>query len=154
MKYYLLPSVIIASAFPFYAHAAITTVPFNSQVDATCTITLQSPGVLGQDGVSKLDSKAAGGRSGRAVVLTTGEGFNLSTTTPTAFSSSPAGVGAVTFDSSYRASGATFIADTPGSTISRLGHGATNVDVDLSATANGFVFPLGRYTAEVTVTCE
>ncbi|WP_048646519.1 hypothetical protein [Nitratireductor soli] len=136
------------------AYAASESVPFYSEVQDSCTITLDSPGVMAAEGFFKLSSKAGSGGAGRVDIFTTGRGFNVSTAAPSAFVRSPAGVGPTTFSSSYSATGATSLANVPGLVISALGHGYTKLSVDLTAETTGVVFPSGAYQADVTVTCE
>lgn len=144
----------ISLAFAFSAHAATQVVPFNSAVEATCVITLDSPGVMAADGLSKLDSAVAGGSAGRVTILTTGDSFNVTAAAPSVFTQAPDGVGAATFLANYSATGATDLADIPGATPSPLGLGSTALAVNLSAETSGEVFPAGQYQADVTVTCE
>lgn len=145
-------SLSFACAAP--AYAASESVPFYSDVQDNCTITLDSPGIMAAEGFFKLSSKASGGSAGRVSIFTTGDRFNVSTAAPSAFVQSPGGVGPTTFSSSYSATGATTLADMQGSVISALGRGRTALSVNLSAESTGSVFPSGRYQADVTVTCE
>ncbi|WP_025031235.1 MULTISPECIES: hypothetical protein [Nitratireductor] len=151
-----LSALLLTTIFTAPAAAVTDTVIFNGNVISTCLITVGTPGVLGTNGaLNVLSSTEAAGVSGTATVVTTGTGFNMSTSTPAAFLVAPAGGDDdVTFSSSYSASGVTTLLDVVGTVTSPLGLGVTNVDVDLSATKSAGVFPAGNYTAEVTLTCE
>ncbi|SEB39157.1 hypothetical protein [Nitratireductor aquibiodomus] len=128
--------------------------PFRANLEESCTIEIRSDGVLVRDGLDVLDSEAAGGNSGAATVYTTGAGFQASLKAPEAFSRAPNGTGAVTFMTTYSSTGATSTAKVPGSTITPLGVGASNLSVDLRAVADNAIFQKGAYEAFVTVTCE
>lgn len=58
------------------------------------------------------------------------------------------------FDALYSSSGATRAGGIAGNQALKLGRGVSNISIDLDAEASGFVFPNGRYSADVTVTCE
>ncbi|MCR4267813.1 hypothetical protein [Nitratireductor sp. ZSWI3] len=151
---FLISALIFVSASP--AAAVEGSVIFNGTILSTCLITIGTPGTLAANAdFTELSSEAPGGISGTATILTTGIGYNLSTSAPAAFTSAPAGGDdAVVFASSYSASGVTSLLDVVGTVTSPLGLGLTNVDVDLTATKSSGNFPAGSYTAQVTVTCE
>lgn len=151
-----LSTVLLSAIFIAPAAAVTDTVIFNGNVISTCLITVGTPGILSTNGaMNVLSSSEAGGVSGTATVVTTGAGFNLSTSAPSTFFLAPAGGDDdVSFATHYSASGVTSLLDVVGSVTSPLGLGLTNVDVDLSATKSAGVFPAGNYTAEVTLTCE
>ncbi|WP_246225868.1 hypothetical protein [Chelativorans xinjiangense] len=138
------------------AGAVNGTVIFNGSVLSTCLITIGTPGTLAASAdYTMLSSTEAGGSSGTATILTTGAGFEVSTSAPVTFVAAPAGGNdSVTFASSYSANGVTSLLDVVGSVTSPLGLGLTNLDVDLAATKSAGAFSAGNYTAEVTVTCE
>jgi hypothetical protein len=129
-------------------------IPFRASLEESCTIELQSDGLLVRDGLEVLDSAAAGGRAGVATIYTTGAGFQTSLNTPQAFSSAPSGTGGVTFTSTYSSTGATTTPKVAGSTITSLEVGASTLSVDLRAVASNAIFQKGDYEAFVTVTCE
>ncbi|WP_292896244.1 MULTISPECIES: hypothetical protein [unclassified Nitratireductor] len=129
-------------------------IPFSANLEESCTIELQSDGLLVRDGLDVLDSAAAGGRAGVATIYTTGPGFQTSLDTPEAFLSAPVGTGGVTFTTTYSSTGATTTPKVAGSTTTPLEVGASSVSVDLRAVANNAIFQKGEYKAFVTVTCE
>ncbi|MCT7375255.1 hypothetical protein [Chelativorans salis] len=132
------------------------TVIFNGLITSTCLINVGTPGTLvASADYTELSSTEAGGTSGTVTILTTGAGYEVSTDSPSAFATAPAGGGdSVTFASSYSANGVTSLTDVVGSLASPLGLGLTNLSVDLMATKSTGTFPAGDYMAEVTVTCE
>lgn len=129
-------------------------IPFRARISETCTIRVTSEGTLVRDGLMALDTAVPGGRPGTAVVYTTGEGFQVSASTPTAFSTSPSGAAPVTFWTKYRVAGATTASEIPGTMKTLLNPGANQLSVDLRAMADHMVFGQGDYEAYVTLTCE
>lgn len=138
------------------AFAAETTVPFIANVTSTCVLTLGTPGTLGANAdFSQLSSKNAGGAAGTVTALTTGTGFQVSASAPTAFLIAPTGGDDnVTFSATYEANGATSVGEVLGTVTSELNFGLTNVNVNLAADKSSGAFPAGAYTAEVVVRCE
>jgi hypothetical protein len=126
------------------AQAATGNVQFGATVNNSCTISNIVAGSLGDSaGQTVLSSAntATGGSAGSADVITTSGAFAVSTTAPTAWSSSPAGTPATTFASSHSGYTAGFV-------------GTSNVTVNMSATANTGSFPSGTYVATVILRCE
>ena len=150
----LTASLLVA---PAAANAADEIVLFNAAVAGACILTVGTPGTMAVDVATyqTLSSKNATGIAGTVTALTSGTGFEVSTTAPSAFLVAPAtGNDNVSFASSYSLSGVTTILDVPGITPTVLGLGLTQVDVDLTATKSSGGFETGLYTASVTVTCE
>ena len=129
-------------------------VPFDADVESSCTINMRSPGLMVLNGFSLLSSGANGGRSAKVDIFTTGTDFRVFLNAPERFRVSPAGVGSVMFDASYSSSGATHASGVAGNDALKLGLGVSNISIDLNAEASGFVFPNGHYSADVTVICE
>lgn len=146
---------------PVKAHAVTDNVIFNGTVTHTCTITVNNGGTLVADGAFQtLGSTVGAGVAGDADIVATGNTFQVSIDTPSAFDSQPpADTTAETFNASFNTSGATSTsgsaaggANSGGSTLTA---GTTNVDVDLTASKGGSdVFEAGAYQATVVLRCE
>ena len=137
---------------PMQANTAKTgntgSVPFNGQVNTTCTITVGNAGTLAASAdFLTLASTEAGGAAGTANIVTNGNTFALS-------SGTPALAGPTTEDSASSSMTSTGGSTTfTGVTSSALNRGATQVNVDMTAAAAGG-FSSGVYSATVLLTCE
>lgn len=147
-------ALFVAASSP--AQAVTGNVTFNGSVLGVCLLTISLPGTMTADATyTTLSSKNAGGSAGTALIVTTGSGFGITTSTPTSFNTAPStGNDNVIFLSEYSLSGATIVSNVLGATATLLGLGTTSVDVDLTATKTLNAFETGNYSAAVTVTCD
>lgn len=153
----LLSKVLIAVAAmaPASAFAATGNIPFNGTVNATCLITVGSPGtIMPNAGFTVLGSKEAGGAQGTAAILTTGNAYKVSVDAPSAWSTAPTSASGTTFATEYDLSGANTASNVAGATQTTLAHGTTNVGVDLTASHPSGSFEAGTYTATAVLRCE
>ena len=113
-------------------------------------------GVLAANaGFTSLASVNSGGVPGTVSVLSTGNSFFVSADAPSAFTTAPSGGDAnVDFSVRYLGSGATTIADTAGTTPTRVNAGVTLLTVNLTAEKSSGTFPAGAYLTEAVVRCE
>lgn len=138
------------------ASAATGNVPFSGLVTSTCVLTVGTPGVLAPStDFTHLNSQAAGGSPGSIAVLSTGTVFKVSAVAPTSFTAAPAGGNSnVNFSASYSGSGATSIGATPGTTLTSVNAGTTNLSINLDSVKSTGTFDAGTYVTEVIVRCE
>ena len=149
--------ILVAAAVlaPVQSFAASGDVPFNGTIVDTCVITVGSGGTITPNSAyTVLSSKEAGGTSGRAALLVTGNSYSVTAEAPTAWSTAPASASSATFASEYDLSGANTAANVTGSTATRLANGTTNVNVDLTATLPSGNYEAGNYRAVVVLRCE
>ncbi|MGI9350252.1 MAG: hypothetical protein ACR2O3_01710 [Rhizobiaceae bacterium] len=149
------------AAVPMHANAVTGDVQFNGTVTHTCVINVGRQGTMVADAAfQNLDSTNAGGQSGQAQIVATGNGFDVSIDVPAAFGTEPAAdATAETFSGAYTTSGATV---TSGSAVGgansgaqNLSNGTTDVDINLAAAKAGAdVFEAGNYVATVVLRCE
>ncbi|MDS1135633.1 hypothetical protein [Nitratireductor indicus] len=146
----------ILALVPSFAYSASGIVPFRGEVMSTCAITVDRAGTLAiSPDYTILSSTQSGGMAGQVSILASGVGYSVSTSAPASFSSAPpTGNSHVTFASIYSASGATTALNVPGTTMTPLVSGLTDLSVDLTATKSSGVFQSGTYAADVIVTCE
>jgi len=130
-------------------------VQFDGVVASTCSIAIGTPGVLDvSNNGTRLSTTSGLGAPAHATITSTGTTFKVSVGTPSAFTLAPSGGNAgTTFDSRYSTSGVTIVVDAPGSTLTPLGLGITNLSVNLIAN-HPTLFPSGIYSAQSVVTCE
>lgn len=136
------------------ARADTRGVTFDGQVDAVCTLSVNSSGTMvATADLQTLSSKIAGGSPASLTLSTTG-GVNLSVD-PVTVVSVPAGdLTATTWTPTYSSSGAHTIAET-GSATTLTDPGTSTISVDLVGTKSGSDrFAAGNYQATVTVRCE
>ena len=151
-----LAAAALACLTPVAAVAQTANVPFTGLVTSTCVLTVGTPGVLAANaGFTSLASVNSGGVPGTVSVLSTGSSFFVSADAPSAFTTAPSGGDAnVDFSVRYQGSGATTIADTAGTTPTRVNAGVTLLTVNLTAEKSSGTFPAGAYLTEAVVRCE
>ncbi|MBK8456988.1 MAG: hypothetical protein IPL47_07675 [Phyllobacteriaceae bacterium] len=121
-----------------------------------CAIIVGNPGVM----VASIDTRALasdllGGRAGRAAILATNGSYSAVLDAPRSFLEMPAGnVPPTVFSGKMRGGGATNFADQPAGLPVKLKRGATEIDVSLTASAQGGTYPPGRYATEAILRCE
>ena len=151
-------SIALASAslLSFTQPANSLDILFGGNILSSCVLVVGAPGVFGVNANGDvLSSKEAGGSAGTLTATATGTGYEISITSPAAFTVSPAGATSdATFVSTYSLSGDTIVGETDEATSSPVNTGITNVSVDLVATKNSGIYSAGNYQAPVTVTCE
>ena len=131
----------------------------NTDVDAvftgtildTCTVTVPTPGLLGDSAdATVLSSEEAGGQPAQAVLVTNSPRSSVQVLPPDSFTVAPAGSDAnTTFATSYDLDGSTV----SGLTSTVLGIGVNNLTVNASATKGSGAFEGGAYTLTATVRC-
>jgi hypothetical protein len=121
-----------------------------------CEIILLSEGTLRPSpDNTELTSASFGGVPGRAQVTVTNSSYNLSIDDPMSFTSAPSGAeDGTTFATSYSGTGVTNFSRTAGNIPVNLKNGITDIEVNLTATKNHDAFPVGYYTASLTLRCE
>lgn len=121
-----------------------------------CSIVVSSPGVMMASlDMQSLSSDVMGGRAGRASVTTTNASFRLVYDAPAAFQTVPSGsVPPTVFIGKLRGSGATNFLDHPAGSPVKLKGGVTDIDVSLTASAQGGTYPAGHYATEAVLRCE
>lgn len=129
-------------------------VTFDGQVDAVCTLSVNSSGTLvASADLQTLSSRLAGGSAASLTLSTTG-GVDLSVDPVTAVTVPAGDVTTTTWTPTYSASGAHTVAETGGTT-SLADPGTSTVSVDLVGAKSGSDrFAAGNYQATVTVRCE
>lgn len=121
-----------------------------------CILVVANPGVLvASVDMTALSSDSIGGRMGRAIVLTLTSSNSLVLDAPAAFRTMPAGnVPPTTFSGKMRGNGATQFLEQPAGAPVKLKRGVTDVDVSLTASAQGGTYPSGSYATEAVLRCE
>lgn len=145
-------TTIVAAAVS--AHAQTNTdanAVFTGTILDTCTVTVPTPGLLGDSAdATVLSSEEAGGQSAAAVLVTNSPRSSIQVIPPDAFTVAPAGSDAdTTFATKYELDGNAV----SGLTSTLLGIGINNVTVDASATKGSGAFEGGAYTLTATVRC-
>lgn len=134
--------------------------PFKGMPEALagqfCSIVIGSPGVLMASlDMLSLSSDVMGGRAGRATLTTTNASFSVVYDAPVAFHAMPSGnVPPTVFAGKLQAKGATTLFDHPAGTPAKLKRGVTEIDVSLTASAQGGTYPAGHYATEAVLRCE
>jgi len=149
LKSAALAAIVLA---PVHANAVTADIPFSGSVTHTCVITVGPSGTLGVSSDFKtLSSLATGGSAGSASVVSTGNGFDVSVTAPSSFSTSP------TEDTSSTAFTASYTVNNGSSqsSASDLTNGTHAIKVNMAATKSGSnIFEAGAYAATVVLRCE
>lgn len=124
---------------------------FTGTILDTCTVTVPTPGLLGNSAdATVLSSEEAGGQSAEAVLVTNSPRSSIQVIPPDAFTNAPTGSDAnTTFAAKYELDGSVV----SGLTSTLLGIGVNNVSVDASATKSSGAFEGGAYTLTATVRC-
>jgi hypothetical protein len=152
-----LPWCSLAGALilPLPAYAVTADVPFSGTVNSTCTIVVNSDGVLAANATATvLGSNIAGGSAGLVTVTTNDASFDVSVADPINFAGPGGFTGSPTFLTEFALTGATAGSGNAASAPLALASGVTDVDVDLTATLAAGTFDAGGYTATVVLTCE
>lgn len=155
MKSFLKFAIASAVLAPVQSFAASGDVPFEGTIVDTCVITVGSGGTITPNSAyNVLSSKEAGGSSGRAALLVTGDSYSVTAEAPTAWSVAPASASSATFAAEYDLAGANTASNVAGATATQLANGTTNVNVDLTATLPSGAYEAGNYRAVVVLRCE
>lgn len=146
----------VAVLAPVQANAVTANIPFNGTVADTCVITVGGSGTIVPNGsYTQLSSTFGGGAAGTASVLATGGGQDVSVAAPGSWEpGAPASAAGTTFAVTYNLSNATTASNVPGTTVTSLNTGTTDVAVNLTATHPSATFEAGTYTAVAVLTCE
>jgi hypothetical protein len=121
-----------------------------------CAIVVTQQGLLAPSPDNmELSSRQQGGRPGIAQVTATNSSYDLTIDPPGGFVISPTGGSAdTTFTSTYSATGATNVADSPGQFALDIKRGVSQIEANFIATRNNSPFPAGQYSAELVLRCE
>lgn len=164
-KALFLSTKILASALlimPLPSHAWAQSVEFSSNVAGGCALNVLNDGTLGVSGDKlQLSSKLLDGTAG-TVRVTSNANFFMSAIAPTLWSSSPiVGNGDTNFQALFSGdnvsgNGRTFAERDGANDINTRGGGprVTDLTIHLIADSTAGAFPIGNYSANVTVLCE
>lgn len=135
--------------------------PAPAAILGTCTVVVGATGQLRNNpAITVLGSTQAGGSSATATVTASSvlcsvlnllDCYSVSTPAPAGFAAAPGNYSSAVFSTVFRLG---MGPDRPGNTPFRVSNGTYQMQVDLTATSTGGIFPAGPYRAEVIVRCE
>lgn len=143
------------------AALAVIPQPAPAAIIGSCTVVIGATGQLRNNpAITVLGSRQPGGSSATATVTASSllcsvlnllDCYSISTPAPAGFLSAPGNYANASFSTVFRIGAGP---DRPGNTPFRVANGNHQLQVDLTATSTGGIFPAGPYRAEVTVRCE